>query len=102
MVKKAVYYGRVSTEEQALNGYSLDMQKAKCIEWATNNDCEIVEFFEDKGKSGADYKKLKSLQTLNKYIKKNRISCVIVWKADRISRDITEFYAYTFKNIKEV
>lgn len=102
MVRKAVYYGRVSTEEQAVNGYSLDMQKAKCIEWATSHDFEIVEFFEDKGKSGADYKKLKNLQALNKYIKTNRISCVIVWKADRISRDITDFYAYTFKNIKEL
>lgn len=100
--RKAVYYGRVSTEEQALNGYSLDMQKAKCIEWANNNGYEIMEFFEDRGKSGADYKNLKSLQALNEYIKKNRVSCVIVWKADRISRDITDFYAYTFKNIKEL
>lgn len=101
MVRKAVYYGRVSTEEQALTGYSLDMQMKKCIEWANKNDCEIVEFFEDKGKSGADYKKLKSLQALNKYIKNKRIQCVIVWKADRVSRDITDFYSYTFKNIKE-
>lgn len=44
MVKKAVYYGRVSTEEQAVNGYSLDMQKEKCIEWANSHDCEIVKF----------------------------------------------------------
>ena len=102
MVKKAVYYGRVSTEEQAVNGYSLDMQKEKCLEWAKNNDCEIVEFFEDRGKSGSDYKNLKSLQALNKYIRKNRISCVIVWKADRISRNITDFYAYTYKNIKDL
>ena len=56
MVKKAVYYGRVSTEEQAVNGYSLDMQKEKCIEWANSHDCEIVEFFEVKGKSGSVYK----------------------------------------------
>ena len=83
MVKKAVYYGRVSTEEQALTGYSLDMQKEKCLEWAKNNDCEIVEFFEDRGKSGSSYKNLKSLQALNKYIRKNRIQCVIVWKIDR-------------------
>lgn len=102
MVKKAVYYGRVSTEEQALNGYSLDMQKEKCIEWANSHDYKIVEFFEDRGKSGSDYKKLKSLQALNKYIKQHKISCVIAWKVDRISRDITDFYAYTFKNIKEL
>ena len=34
MVKKAVYYGRVSTEEQADKGYSIEMQKERCIEWA--------------------------------------------------------------------
>lgn len=102
MVKKAVYYGRVSTEEQALTGYSLDMQKEKCLEWAKNNDCEIVEFFEDRGKSGSSYKNLKSLQALNKYIRKNRIQCVIVWKIDRLSRNIADFYAHTYKNLSDL
>ena len=102
MVKKAVYYGRVSTEEQAVNGYSLDMQKEKCIEWANSHDCEIVEFFEDRGKSGSSYKNLKSLQALNKYIRKNRIQCVIVWKIDRLSRNIADFYAHTYKNLSDL
>lgn len=102
MTKKAVYYGRVSTEEQALNGYSLDMQKEKCIEWAKNNDCEIVKFFEDRGISGSDYKNLKNLQALHNYIKKNRVHCLIVWKADRVSRNIADFYAYTYKNLADL
>ena len=102
MSKKAVYYGRVSTEEQAFNGYSLDAQKERCIEWANKHDIEIVEFFEDKGKSGADYRKLKSLQALNKYIKKNRVDCLIAWKLDRISRNIVDFYSYTYRNITDL
>ena len=31
--KNAVFYGRVSTEEQASHGYSLEMQKKQCEEW---------------------------------------------------------------------
>lgn len=52
MVKKAVYYGRVSTAEQADSGYSLEMQKDKCTKWAKEHDYEIVEYFEDRGEIG--------------------------------------------------
>lgn len=101
MVKTAVYYGRVSTEEQANKGYSLEMQKERCLLWANTNDYKIVEFFEDKGKSGSDYKKLKSLQQLNEYVQKNKVDIILCWKLDRISRDIGDFYSYTHKTVKD-
>lgn len=96
-MKKAVYYGRVSTEEQAINGYSLDMQKEKCIEWANSQEYEIVEFFEDKGISGSKYENLKNLQKLNKYIKIHKVDVLVCWKLDRISRNIIDFYSHTYK-----
>lgn len=102
MVKKAVYYGRVSTEEQADKGYSIEMQKERCIEWAGSHGYEIVEFFEDKGISGSKYCKLKNLQRLNTYISKNKIDIIICWKIDRISRNIVDFYNYTYKNVKDL
>ena len=101
MVKKAVYYGRVSTSEQAETGLSMDMMKDEAIKWALSNDYEIVEFFEDFGKTGTNYKGLKQLQKLHQYIKTHKISAIICWKLDRISRNDTEFFKYTMDLIDQ-
>ena len=95
MVKTAVYYGRVSTSEQAEHGLSLAMMKDEAIEWASKNDYEIVDFFEDNGVTGTNYKKLKELQRLHEYIKVHNVNAIICWRFDRISRNDTEFYTYT-------
>lgn len=49
---KAVFYCRVSTEEQAAEGVSLEAQNAKLAAWATLHDAEIVGSFSDRGISG--------------------------------------------------
>ena len=101
MVKKAVYYGRVSTSEQAETGLSMDMMKDEAIKWALSNNYEIVEFFEDFGKTGTNYKGLKQLQKLHQYTKTHQISAIICWKLDRISRNDTEFFKYTMDLIDQ-
>jgi len=50
---KAVGYIRVSTEEQATEGVSLEMQKAKIKTWCDLNDYELTETHLDAGISGA-------------------------------------------------
>jgi len=45
-------YIRVSTEEQARDGVSLDAQKAKIQAWCDLNDAVLVETFVDEGISG--------------------------------------------------
>lgn len=101
-LKKAVYYGRVSTSEQAENGLSRDMMKDEAIKWTSLHDYEIVEFFEDYGKTGTSYKGLKELQRLHKYIKSHKVDAIICWKLDRISRSDTEFYKYTMDLVEEL
>ena len=102
MVKKAVYYGRVSTSEQAERGLSMEMMKDEAIKWASSHDYEIVEFFEDYGKTGTDYKGLKELQKLHKYVKSHRVEAIICWRLDRISRSDTEFYKFTMDLIESL
>lgn len=50
---KAVFYIRVSTQDQATEGVSLEAQLAKLQSWATLNDAEVIGTFEDAGISGA-------------------------------------------------
>jgi len=49
---KAVFYIRVSTQDQATEGVSLEAQLAKLQSWATLNDAEVIGTFEDAGLSG--------------------------------------------------
>lgn len=49
---KAIGYVRVSTEEQALEGVSLEAQKERIGAWCKANDWELVRIYEDAGLSG--------------------------------------------------
>lgn len=59
---KAIGYIRVSTEQQAGEGVSLEAQKAKIENWCKANDCELVEVFVDAGISGKSMEKRQGLQ----------------------------------------
>jgi len=48
-MKRAWGYIRVSTEGQALDGVSLDAQRAKISAWADLNGYELADIFEDAG-----------------------------------------------------
>ena len=49
---KAIAYIRVSTEEQAAEGVSLEAQKAKIAAWCELNGYELADVFTDAGISG--------------------------------------------------
>lgn len=59
---KAVGYIRVSTEQQAGEGVSLEAQRAKIENWCRANDCELAEVFVDAGISGKSMEKRQGLQ----------------------------------------
>ena len=51
---KAIGYVRVSNEEQAKEGVSLDNQKAKIQAYCKLHDLVLADIIEDAGKSGKD------------------------------------------------
>lgn len=83
--KKAVGYIRVSTQEQASEGVSLENQEAKIRAYAELKDLELVEIIRDEGKSGKDIKR-EGVQKLISLSKKKEIDAVVVYKLDRLSR----------------
>ena len=52
MTKTAIAYVRVSTEDQATEGVSLEAQRAKLQAWCLCNDYELAAVFVDAGLSG--------------------------------------------------
>ena len=96
-----VGYGRVSSAEQANSGLSLDMQRSECEKKAQKQGYEFV-YFEDKGKTGSNTNR-KGLRAMLKYVRehKNEVAYVIVWKLDRLSRCLEDFFAEILKPIKK-
>lgn len=93
-MKKVIIYTRVSTTEQANKGFSLAKQKEDCITFAKKQGFEVVKIFEERGESAKTTDR-KELQSLLKYCTENRkqINALIVWKFDRLSRNVEDHYS---------
>jgi DNA invertase Pin-like site-specific DNA recombinase len=82
---KAIGYIRVSTEDQAREGISLDAQKAKIEAYAAINDLALVEVIRDEGASGKDLER-EGMANLLDLVESGKVEAVIVYKLDRLSR----------------
>ncbi len=83
--KKAALYIRVSTEFQAEEGYSIDAQKEQLAAYCAMKGLKDYEFFVDGGWSGSNLDR-PEMQRLVGLCKEGRISHVVVFKLDRLSR----------------
>ena len=82
---EAVGYIRVSTEDQAQNGISLEAQRAKIEAWGTANDASLIGFFEDAGISGSRTENREGLiQALT--LACERKAVLVVYSLSRLSR----------------
>jgi site-specific DNA recombinase len=87
---RAALYLRVSTEDQANEGYGLDVQLERCKAQAIANGLKVTALFEDKGISGTnDETKRPGLAALMIAVEENAIDSVIVLALDRIGRKTT-------------
>jgi len=86
---RAMGYVRVSTDEQAREGVSLDHQESKVEAYAALNDLDLVEVIRDGGQSGKDLDR-PGIQRLLEIVENNEIDAVIVYKLDRLSRNTVD------------
>lgn len=85
MPQKTALYIRVSTQEQAQEGYSIEAQTSRLTSYCKAKDWPIVEIYTDPGFSGSNTER-PALQRLFADIEAGRIDCVLVYKLDRLSR----------------
>lgn len=83
--KSAAIYIRVSTDAQFEEGYSVDAQKEQLTAYCISKGIKHYQFYIDGGWSGSNIDR-PELQKLIKEIKEDKISHVIVYKLDRLSR----------------
>lgn len=86
-------YERVSTEEQALRGFSIETQIDNLTEYCKKHKMKIVDHYTDEGISGAKPPtKRPALKRLLEDIEANKIDMVLFTKLDRWFRSVQEYY----------
>ena len=90
MNKKVAIYCRVSTTEQAEEGYSIDEQNIKIREYCEREGHEIYNLYEDRGISGKNITNRPGIRQLLDDATKNKFDLVVVWKLNRISRKLLD------------
>jgi site-specific DNA recombinase len=81
--KRAAVYIRVSSQEQAIEGYSIPAQKERLSAFCKAHDWLIADFYIDGGYTGANIKR-PGIQKLISEI--DNFDVVLVYKLDRLSR----------------
>lgn len=103
-MKQAIGYIRVSTEQQSGDDrYGVSVQKGVIERYAKDNGYEIVEWKIDKASGATDHRE-KLDEILYGDVMNPPISAVIIFKNDRLARDMKLYFYYSFvlekKNIK--
>ena len=84
-----VAYCRVSTEEQAAEGFSIEGQADKLRSYAELHDLGEVTVVADPGKSGKDLQR-PGLQQVLAMVEAGHVAHVLTWRLDRLSRNLSD------------
>jgi site-specific DNA recombinase len=87
---KVIGYIRVSTEEQATNGQSLDAQRAKLEAYAALYDLELVEIIADAGVSAKSLNRPGLQDALTK-LRRGAADGLVIAKLDRLTRSVGDW-----------
>jgi site-specific DNA recombinase len=91
-MQTAIGYVRVSTEDQATEGVSLDAQKAKLAAWCLANDYELSKVLVDAGLSGGRADNRPGLQAAIEEACKTK-SALVVYSLSRLARSTKDTIA---------
>ena len=89
--KKCGLYMRVSTEDQAREGFSLSEQKERLETFCKFKGYEIVDYYEDAGISAKTGNYRPEFERLKSDIKAKKINTIVSLKLDRITRSICDW-----------
>lgn len=86
-MNNALIYARVSTDEQAREGQSIDAQIKLCSEYAKQHNISVLESITDEGKSGSNTNR-PGLQSLLTRVSDDKTICIVlVQDTDRLARN---------------
>ena len=89
---RAVIYIRVSTKEQAEEGYSLQAQREACMKYLDERGWSFVNEYQDAGESARTANRPAFQQMLAEMVD-DGINIIVVHKLDRLARNIEDYAA---------
>ena len=88
--KVAGVYIRVSTEDQAREGFSLGEQEEKLLQLCKFKELEVYRVYKDAGISAKDMEHRPQFQEMLKDMKEGKINYIVAYKLDRITRSVRD------------
>jgi site-specific DNA recombinase len=87
---RAAAYVRVSTDEQAREGYGLAAQEQAARAYCQAQGWELVDVYADAGRSGKSLRGRQELARLLEDAQAKRFERVVFWKLDRLARNLRD------------
>ena len=84
---KTAIYIRVSTQEQAKEGYSIPHQKEKLFKYCQAMNWEIIEIYADEGISGSTIEKRPAATQMLQDAKQKKFENILILRVDRLCRN---------------
>ncbi len=88
--KNAAIYCRVSTEDQAREGYSLPEQQEKLKYLCKYREYNIYEVYEDAGISAKDMEHRPQFQKMLESVRDGKVDVIVAYKLDRLTRSVRD------------
>ena len=89
---RVAIYVRVSTLDQARDGYSLAAQTAALTDWCTRNGTEY-KIYEDAGISGKDLAHRQAVKEMLRDVAAGNHDLILVWALSRLTRSVADLYS---------
>ena len=86
----AAVYIRVSTEDQAREGFSLGEQKEKLLQLCAFKGYEVFKVYEDAGISAKDMEHRPAFQEMLQDMRNGKINYIVAYKLDRVTRSVRD------------
>lgn len=88
---KAALYIRVSTEEQAKEGYSIEAQRERGLKFIESQSWDLYDVFVDDGYSAKNIDR-PEIQRLMRLATQKKFDVVVFWKLDRLIRNVPNLH----------
>lgn len=90
--KKVAIYIRVSTLDQAREGYSLEAQEKTLRKWCDDQKHDVYDLYADCGISGKDIDHRPDMRRLMRDAKNGCFDIVVFWALSRFTRSVSDLY----------
>lgn len=88
----AAIYKRVSTLDQAREGYSLEAQERVLRKWCEDHGYTVYDVYSDEGISGKDMEHRPEMQRLMRDAENGCFQIVVFWALSRFTRSVSDLY----------